>query len=335
MNKGKKTIGWIETHTKLAGGIVYNDMAREALSTHFDVEEITPRARLFPGSRLLNVAELLVRLLLLQGEKDLWIRGLYAALTMRLDRTKGKNIVTIHHEDFAGYAWHERLLFSFVWRPLFHWNLKKADGIVVVSEYWKQYYLEKGYANVYTIYNAFDLSRFTLSQRKVEEFKKTYGLQGKPIIYLGNCQKAKGVLESYEALKGLNAHLVTSGQKYVEIPVRNLELEYEEYLLLLKVSSLALAMSRFKEGWGRTPHEAMLLKTPVIGSGRGGMKELLEGGGQVVCEDISFLREKVEFLLARPKECARMGEAGYAFARQFSKERFEKAWRDTVCNLLV
>ena len=328
-------IGWIETHTKKVGGIVYNDMAREALRTHFDLEEIIPQARLFPGNRLLKLAELLFRLLFIRGTKDLWVRGVYAALTLRLDRTKGKNLVLIHHEDFTGYPWYAQLLFSLLWRPLFYWNLKKTDCIVTVSEYWRRYYVQKGYKDVRVIYNGFDLSQFDISQTEEEAFKKKYRLEGKPIIYLGNCQKAKGVVESYEMLKDLNVHLLTSGSRHVRIPARNLDLNYKEYLMLLKASSVVLAMSRFKEGWGRTPHEAMLLKTPVIGSGKGGMQELLEGGEQVACKDIVSLREKVEFLLLHPEVCAKLGEMGYTFARQFSKERFEKAWRDTVRNLLI
>jgi len=147
------TIGWIETHAKKVGGIVYNDMAGEALREHFDFELITPNARLFPGSRLLKLLQLLFGLLFLSGKKDLWIRGLYAALTLRLDRTKGKNLVMIHHEDFTGYPWHIQLLFSLFWRPAFHWNLKKTDCIITVSEYWRSYYLKKGYDDVRVIYN--------------------------------------------------------------------------------------------------------------------------------------------------------------------------------------
>ncbi|MBU1015356.1 glycosyltransferase family 4 protein [Patescibacteria group bacterium] len=325
-----KRIGWVETHTKKVGGIVYNDMAREALRAFFDLEVIIPQTRLFSGARLLKLGELLFRLVFLGGTKDLWIRGLYAALTLRLDHTKGKNLVMIHHEDFAGYPWHARLLFSLFWRPAFHWNLKRADGIVVVSAFWNNYYRKKGYKNVFTIYNAFDLGRVTVSEKEVEAFKKKHGLEGKPIIYLGNCQKGKGVVESYKALAHVDAYLVTSGPKHVDIPARNLELEYQEYLALLKASSVVLAMSKFKEGWGRTPHEAMLLKTPVIGSGAGGMKELLEGGGQILCEDLSCLKGRVERLLGNPAMCAELGEKGYNYARRFSLERFEQAWADVL-----
>ena len=38
-------------------------------------------------------------------------------------------------------------------------------------------------------------------------------------------------------------------------------------------------MSDFKEGWCRVLHEAAMHGTPILGSGLGGMKELMEIGG--------------------------------------------------------
>ena len=39
---------------------------------------------------------------------------------------------------------------------------------------------------------------------------------------------------------------------------------------------LAIAMSTFKEGWCRVLHEAAIHGTPILGSGLGGMRELLQ-----------------------------------------------------------
>ena len=85
-------------------------------------------------------------------------------------------------------------------------------------------------------------------------------------------------------------------------------------------------MSKFKEGWNRTAHEAMLCKTPVIGSGLGGMRELLEGGGQIICEDFGDLKERVCYVLEHPE----LGEAGYGFAKQFTVKRFEEEWLNLI-----
>jgi glycosyltransferase involved in cell wall biosynthesis len=85
-------------------------------------------------------------------------------------------------------------------------------------------------------------------------------------------------------------------------------------------------MSTFKEGWCRTTHEAMLLKTPVIGSGQGGMRELLQGGGQIICEDFKNLRAEVSRLLDDSRLREEIGEHGYSFAKSFTMDKFIKSW---------
>ena len=93
-------------------------------------------------------------------------------------------------------------------------------------------------------------------------------------------------------------------------------------------------MSKFKEGWCRTAHEAMLLKTPVIGSGLGGMRELLKGGGQIICKDFKNLKGKVEYLLSHPDTRKKTGEDGYSFAKKFTLEKFEKEWLNLIQEIL-
>jgi len=175
---------------------------------------------------------------------------------------------------------------------------------------------------------------FDVTEQEVADFKKRFNLEGKPIIYIGNCQKAKGVVESYNALKNLDVYLVTSGEKHIDIPATNLDLAYRDYLCLLKASSIAVTMSKFKEGWCMTTHEAMLLRTPVIGSGLGGMRELLEGGKQIICESFDSLGEKVISLLENPEKRKVMGQNGYMYAQKFHIETFESQWLELVKNIL-
>jgi len=327
------TIGWIEISKKKYGGIVYNELARSVLSQEFDLDLIVCEAKIFNEIRYLKIPESLFYLSKLKGKKDLWIRDFYSIITLPFDKTQGKNLVVVHQVDFSTFPIISRPIFFFL-KKIFYYNLKKADAIVTVSNYWENHFLEKGYKNVYKIYNGFDLADFDISDQEVLEFKKRYNLLGKPIIYLGNCQRAKGVVESYRALKDLNVYLVTSGEPKVKIPARNFNLEYRDYLKLLKASSIVLTMSKFKEGWCRTAHEAMLLRTPVIGSGLGGMKELLEGGKQIICEKFSQLREKVEYLLDHSEISEKISEDGYNFAKDFTLERFEKDWLELIHKIL-
>lgn len=326
------TIGWIEISRKKYGGVVYNEEARRALAKLFDVELVVRDARFFKNFRYLKIPESLFYLLGLRGTKSVWIRDFYSVLTLPFDKTKGKNITVVHHDDFSGFPMIPRIILSIIQKVFYYRILKKVDAIVTVSEYWKQYFIQKGYRNVYKIYNGFDIPQFQISDEEVLRFKKKYEFEEKPIVYLGNCQKPKGVVEAYRALRDLDVQLVTSGKRMVNIPAVHLELDYREYLCLLRASTVAIAMSKFREGWCRTAHEAMLLKTPVIGSGLGGMRELLEGGEQIVCEDFKNLKEKVEYLLQHSEEAKQMGERGHAFSKDFSQERFRVEWIQFIKN---
>jgi glycosyltransferase involved in cell wall biosynthesis len=117
------------------------------------------------------------------------------------------------------------------------------------------------------------------------------------------------------------------------MPVRCISLEYRDYLRLLKSSTLALAMSQLTEGWSRNAHEAMLCGTPVLGSGKGGMSELLEGGRQLICDDPKALRATVNALVPNEERRIELGRAAYDFASQFTYERFRTQWVELVGRL--
>jgi len=239
-----------------------------------------------------------------------------------------KHIVIVHHMDYSTNKYtqiYEKL------ERYIHARLRSAARVVVVSRYWEDYFRQRGFTNIRTIYNAFDADEFSIERREIEEFRKKYGLQGKPIIYLGNSTAHKGGREAFLALNGLNAHFVSTGKVPIEIEgVRTLYLDRREYLKLMRSSAVALTLSQFDEGWCRTAHEAMLCGTPVIGSGRGGMEELLRGGKQLICPRISELRETVQKLLENQDRRKKMGEDGHDFARTFSMERFQSDWVNLI-----
>ena len=313
-------IGWLGRYSRkkssLYGGKAYEMQLLDFLYDNYEVEEIYPHSN--RRNELLRWVEELYRLSKLKVSKDLFMRDFYSSAVM--GKTSGRNISIIHHIDSSQkkHPFLNKLL-----EKKFHMNLNRIDTIVTVSEYWKRYFEEMGHGDARVVYNGFDLKDFKIAEDEVERFKKKYGLSGKPIIYLGNCQPGKGVVEAYRELKDRDAFLITSGEEKVKIPAMNLNLYYKEYLTLLKASSVVIAMSKFNEGWDRTVHEAMLCKTPVIGSGLGGMRELLEGGRQLICEDISELSYLVDVAMENREK---LGESGYNFAKDFTVERFEKEW---------
>lgn len=330
-----KKVTWIKISSRRYGGAIYGQRAQEALvSRGFEVEQKKIQA----GNSVIKYLKPLswfYALLGLRGQSDLWIRDdLFSLATMRFDKTIGRELAVIYHIDFS--------VFPFLLRPLFHlleklacWNMKKADAILTISNYWQNYFQGRGYNNVYKIYPAFNLADLNIAEQEILDFKKKYQLEGKPIIYLGNCQKAKGVVEAYEALKSIDAHFVTSSEPQVKIGALNFNLNYREYLCLLRASALVITMSRFNEGWCMTAHEAMLLKTPVIGSGKGGMGELLEGGKQIICRDAADLKEKADYLLSSPQARVKMGEDGFNYAKNFTQEKFNQDWLNLVQSVII
>jgi glycosyltransferase involved in cell wall biosynthesis len=322
-------IAKLKISTERYGGKIYGDFLDRVLSEDFEIEEMEL------GLVKKRYSKIIVVLLeLFQFRKrtdfDIVIREFDSCFF--INKRPIKQVVIIYHIDYRFLPLSLKIGY-FLLEKVILYNAKKADVVVVCAEYWKDYFERKGFENIHLIYNAFDLEEFSISDSEIESFKRRFNLDSKPIIYLGNCQYAKGVVESYEALKELDVNLVTSGNPHVKIGARNFNLSYKDYLILLRSSSIVLTMSKFKEGWCRTAHEAMLLRTPVIGSGLGGMRELLENGGQIICEEIGSLREKAEGLLQNRAQRTLMGEKGYKFATQFDRERFRKDWGQLLKNL--
>lgn len=325
----KVTVGWTgPVSPKKYGGTVYGQQSIKAISKESQVDVLDVSARHF-NNRYLRTLESIFYLSRLEGKRDVWIRDFFSTITMPLDKTQGKNVTVVHHVGFFTWPLIARFPY-FVLEKVFYHNLKKVDAIVTISEYGKNYFLDRGYKNVYKIYCGFDVPSFNISDQEVADFKKKYNLESKPIIYLGNCQKAKGVVDAWQSLKDLDAHLVTSGEEQVKIPARNFNLTYREYLTLLKASSVVLIMFKVPEGWCITAHEAMLLKTPVIGSDLGALKELLGEGKQIICNDFKDLKAKVEYVLRNPGVAQKMGDDGYNYGKQFTLERFQNAWSELI-----
>lgn len=317
-------IGWVEISAKVYRSNIYELEARQVLAKKFKLELLLFQSKYFKKSRYFKFLESLYYLSKLAGRKDFWILGPHAVILLNKKKTQGKNLALVYHIDSL------KSPLVFLINRLFYWRLKDVDAIVTMSEYWRNHFLKKGYKNVYKIYCGFNIKEFDITEEEVLEFKKKYGLEGKPIIYLGNCHKVKGVVDSYKALAGLDAYLVTSSRRQANVPTLNFDLNRKDYLRLLKASSAVITMSKFKEGWSITTHEAMLCRTPVIGSGEGGMQELLEGGKQIVCQNFKKLCQEVEYLLDHPEVRKKMGEDGYAFAKEFTLEKFEKSWLNLI-----
>lgn len=309
-------IGWVETLRKATGGRAYESKAQRAIAKRHDLEIINIGSDAYSSFKY---PLLLYKALRLKGAKDMWVKRYESVLVLPFDRTVGKDVSIVYHIDITTVPYWKRIP-KFLFKKIFYRNLWEVDAIVTICKFFYNHFVRIGYPNVKLIYAGYDVDDFKFSDKEIEDFKRRYGIDKKPIVYMGNCQRIKGVVESYKALRGMDVHLVTSGKKDVDIPALNLNLPYRDYLKLLRASSAVVLMSKFIEGWHLTGHEAMLCKTPVVGAP--GLYEILQDGGQTVCSDFKKLRRDVEYVMEHPE----LGKKGYDYARKFTNEKFESEW---------
>lgn len=310
----------------IKGGNAYELEAMRALATRFDVSAdpaaIRDAKRVIPYALGLHAHR--------PRHCDLLIKNTQALMWGPL-RVAPREVAVIHHIDWDLAAT------TLSWRWYFSrliQRLRRMTAVVAVSEYWREQLLRRGCRRVEIVYNAFDLSEFEFAPGEVEATVRRFGLStDKPLVYIGNAARSKGVEEVYGALRDAPFTLFMTGHDPdTDIPVPCLNLERRDYLCMLKASSVVLTMSFMLEGWNRVAHEAMLCGTPVVGSGSGGMRELLLGGGQVVHPGGYSLREVVEAVIMRRGE---LGETGRAYASRLNSDYFTRAWLALADDLLA
>jgi glycosyltransferase involved in cell wall biosynthesis len=310
-----------------SGGGAYEAMVAESLASRYQVTRHAMSLGQSSPLRSLKAPLGLARMFVTQvrGRKCAVAIKTFDAAWLNLGGP-ARTIVMLHH-----LAAREGLRAQLE-RQIFH-RLRRANAVVTVAECWRRRLRAEGLTNAWKIYNGFKLEEFAIPRGAVESFRHRYGLTGKPIVYLGSYQEKKGVDESFAALQDLDVHFVASSAVRRHPSIRCLYLSRPEYLCLLRAAAVVVTMSQFDEGWCRIAHEAMLSGTPAVGSGRGGMRELLESGGQIVCHDFRSLRSAVENLLRHKEQRAELGRAAYDYTQQFTYTRFQRAWTELVSDV--
>lgn len=287
----KKKIVKIDLNDKKYGGRIYENQIIESLKDKYEFKRIFLMRFKYKILNIPWIAWVYLKYHLLYcgnvilTNHTTWIAGI-----------NSNNLVIVHHIDTSTSKGLSGLFQKFCDYALFK-NKRLFTSVVTVAKFWKEKLLASGFKDVHLIYNSFNPQLYQFSEDEITDFKKRYGFDERPIIYLGNCQRQKGVVEVYDTLKHLNLNFVTTGIKDVEIGANHLNLSFKDYRLLLSASSIVITMSQLIEGWNRTAHEAMICGTPVIGSGTGGMKELLNIGGGYICNDLQQLEDMVLKLL--------------------------------------
>lgn len=287
----KKKIVKIDFNDKIYGGRIYENEVVRLLEDEFEFERvyIMKYRRLLPN---------LVRAIWLLIKYKFFFKGVLFLTnsTSLFANRRSRTLIVVHHlekKNPAKKTANVRLWFQNYCDRYFTNHIDKFNQVVAVSRFWYEELKRMKIDNLELIYNSFNPGDYQCSEEQKKDFRKKYGLAGKPLVYLGSCREGKGVRQSYESLKNLDIHMVTSGERHVDLPIPNLHLSYEEYKLLIASSDIVIAMSQFDEGWNRGVHEASLSGTRVIGTARAGMKELMELADQTVIESFDDLQDTV------------------------------------------
>jgi glycosyltransferase involved in cell wall biosynthesis len=243
-----------------------------------------------------------------------------------------KRCVVIHHIDWRGSPPLSRrlqMLEVFVLR----WLTPRSTAIVVVSRSWARQLRRLGFRDVTVIYNAYDLSKYRSDPERTARLLKEHGLEGQRLAYIGNGLKRKGCHLAAQALASQPVRLISTGVKSDIENTPNLSvlnLPFEDYLSLLGACEVAVLLSQFREGWNRTAHECVLLGVPVIGSPRGGMRELLRETRQRFASTSEQARRKfvANDYGIEPRDMASARQP------QFTEEVFASSWRSLIGRLL-
>jgi len=276
-----------------------------------------------------------------------WLRAQYTLFFARIDIAivspgmmliypKDVSIICIaHHYDPSFFKGMRKIYIK-----LSHWlfisQSSRVDVVVSCSKYWSRYYEAEGFKNSKTIYNGFDIKSMDHSLVSLDNSSvlQRFNLISKKYLHLGSFGQAKGQKIAIKCLKDLKLPMIATSSSKALLKddlqdIHFINASFNEYNILLKNAMAVICMSEFKEGWCRVLHEAAIHGTPILGSGLGGMNELLEIGGftpstvdtlsndlDIRCKEESLAKDKVNLY------------------RAFTLERFCKAWRCCVEDLL-
>lgn len=210
-------------------------------------------------------------------------------------------------------------------------RLGEFDRVVVIAEYWKDFLARHIPAErIRVIPCAYDVEG--ILDRSGAKTRKELGLpEDKIVVHAGQACETKGFRIALDNLPPDRFHVLTTGRRDCETVHDHREAADKDYYDLLRASDVAVSFPRFNEGWTRVAHEALLCGTPVVGFDRGGLGELIRGGGQIIYPSPGDALRCVEEALERRDE---LRESGLKFARQFTPERFREQWRSLIAEFL-
>lgn len=257
------------------GGDIYEDWLFKELSARISIKKASEKRR--GGLRTLGSLGKLILKGLCFGRGSV-------VRPFGMPVFKKNMVVVFHHYDHGGLPWYGRLVecVDMLGLKLTHRFLNIQ--FLVVSRYWQQWLEERGFMVKYRVYNQIEGMVNAPSLEDRSYLAKKYGLKYESKwVFLGGNQLKKGGQEVIQLWRQQSIgkgdyQFIFSGKPIAsELAVDEaiVWIDDKDYASFVSQLHVAVANSKFDEGWCRVAHEAILSDVPVVGSGRGGMGELL------------------------------------------------------------
>ncbi len=238
----------------------------------------------------------------------------------------------------AVYNFKKGSLFSAVTR----WTLDGFDKILALADFSKKELVSIGIApgKIDTYYLWVDQEAYKPEDKR--KVKEKLGLQGKFIVlFVGRFIKIKGVETLLETAKRVSANInfcfigdngpllgmvekATQELKNI-ILVRNIR--GRQVVPYYQAADILIIPSQYDEAFGKVIIESLSCGTPVIGSDRGAIPDILSTSvGKVIVPTTENIRREVEFYYAHPKELADLTTG----CREYALKNFSETNADII-----
>jgi glycosyltransferase involved in cell wall biosynthesis len=249
---------------------------------------------------------------------------------------KAKHIITIHdlfflkHPDWVG----AEIKRDYV--PLVREHVKRADGVICVSEYTAseaRLLLDVPPAKIAVVPNGVDPAyREPVSEDEVERVLQRRRLPRGAILYLGSDAKRKNLVNLAMAYMGMSRRrarnmpalvLVGPGSSWAQggpgPVIRAMGYLPTREIRALMAASAALVLPSLEEGFGLPVVEAMAAGLPVICS-RGSALEEVAGGAAILVNplDTRSIADGIDKVLGDPGLAQKLRDAGLEQSRKFN-----------------
>jgi len=211
-------------------------------------------------------------------------------------------------------------------RLLERFNLHRCDGAIAGSTEAAEVIRNKGFRGAVHVTPQLGIDPEVFQPARSDDLRRSLGLTGFVVGYVGRLVEEKGVRVLIEAVRGLpGTHLLIVGSGPLRQEIESAAREggirlvdavpHEQiarYLNTLDALVLpSLTTPTWKEQFGHVLIEAMACGVPVIGSSSGAISEVVGDAGLIFPEgDITALRAAIDGLRTSPDRHAALARAG-------------------------